>query len=142
MPWTTLATCAPFLDGFGFRAALEADGRSFRIVSTDYTGPVNTRETSTGAPLGAWQTHLDRQETSIRFTCRCDDVRYNGHHGDAGIAELIASFAEAYATRPEEFDRDPEEIEQAPANREWWSRWGDHLTGCDDNGEPYAWAGV
>lgn len=127
--FTTIATCSPFLDGFGFRAELQTDGRRYKLVSWDCTIPGETVYHPPSGPYG---------EPVVRAECLCDDLRPGASvHDDAGIAELLCAFWEAYTSRPEEFERDPEETEQV--NRDWWARWGDHLTGTDDDGSPLSW---
>ena len=64
--FTTIATCSPFLDGFGFRAELQSDGRRYKLVSWDCTIPGETRYHLPSGPYG---------EPVVRAECRCDDLR-------------------------------------------------------------------
>lgn len=128
--FTTIATCAPYLPGFGFRAELQTDGRIYRLVSFDCSIP---GETPWHPPSGPYGDPVERAR------CKCSDVREGAGRSLSGPerAELLCFFWSVYARRPEEFDRDAEDVEQV--NRDWWVKWGEHLIGTDDDGSPLGW---
>lgn len=124
--YIVLATCAPYLPGYGFRAELQTDGTRYRLVSFDCSIPGETRW---HPPTG------DYGDPVVRAECVVSDVRHDGE--DHELAEMLCSFWTAYVERPEEFERDPESLEQV--NRDWWTRNGDHMTGQEDDGSPIGW---
>lgn len=128
-----IATCTPFKPGYGFFAVLVECQGAYMLYSYDSQQDFN---------LDAH--HFDPLIPTLRADCMCSDY----HPGisvkdDARVAEELCAFWQHYASEGSTDKRKTRSNDHrftAEDNADWWARWGDYLTGQDDDGVPDGWA--
>lgn len=127
-----IAVCAPFVPGYGFFAVLVVCNGMYRLYSYD---------TQQDFSLDAHS--FDPLVPTLRADCVCSDYRPAASvKTSAQIATELCMFWQHYASEGSNDmvrTRSNDHRFTAECNADWWARFGDQLTGQDDNEMPIDW---